>query len=65
MGFPLTPIISNLYIEHFEELVVNSFPLKLRWLKCYVDDMNIFWLHGLDQLINFYYRLNIVKCHQL
>ena len=28
MGFPLSPIITNLYMEHFEEVALRSFPLQ-------------------------------------
>ena len=47
MGLPLSPIIGNLYMEHFEEIVLTSFPLKPRWWKRYVDDTIFFWSHDL------------------
>lgn len=58
MGSPLSPIIANLYMEHFEEMALHSFPLKPKWWKQYVDDTNICWPHGLDKLEEFHSHLN-------
>ena len=58
MGYPLSPIIANLYMEYFEDLALHSFPLKPKWWKWYVDDTNVFWLHGMEELEVFHNHLN-------
>ena len=38
MGLPLSPVLANIYMEHFEEVALESTSLKPSiWLK-YVDD---------------------------
>ena len=39
MGSPLSPVIANIYMEHFEIKAINSFPLTLDEWKRYVDDI--------------------------
>jgi hypothetical protein len=63
MGSPLSPVIANLYMEHFEEMALHSFPLKPKWWKRYVDDTNVCWPHGLEKLEYFHAHLNsLVPC---
>ncbi|XP_072017463.1 uncharacterized protein [Amphiura filiformis] len=38
MGSPVSPIIANLFMEHFEELALSSFPTPLVFYGRYVDD---------------------------
>jgi hypothetical protein len=46
MGSSLLPIVSNIFMEHFEKLALDSAQHKpLLWL-WYVDDMFVFWPHG-------------------
>ena len=46
MGSALSPIVSNIYMEHFEELALNTAQLKPDlWLR-YVDDTFILWSHN-------------------
>ncbi|XP_059068690.1 uncharacterized protein LOC131859150 [Cryptomeria japonica] len=40
MGSPLSPVIANIFMEHFEEVALHSFPLKPKWWKRYMDDTN-------------------------
>lgn len=49
-----SPIIANLYMEHFVEMALYSFPLKPKWWKQYVDDTNVHCPHGLDKLDEFH-----------
>ena len=45
MGSPLSPIVANLFMEKFEKLAIDSYPLKPDMWKIYVDDANIIWPH--------------------
>ena len=58
MGSPLSPIIANLYMESFEKVTTDSFPLKPKRWKCYVDDPNVVWPHGKEELDRFLRNLN-------
>jgi len=46
MGFPLSPLIANLYMEHFEHMALRSFPFTPEEWKRYVDDIFAKWSHG-------------------
>ena len=43
MGSPLSPVVTNLYMEAFEKSAIESFPLKPKWWKRFVGDTNINW----------------------
>ncbi|XP_059066412.1 uncharacterized protein LOC131857721 [Cryptomeria japonica] len=58
MGSPLSPVIANIFMEHFEEVALHSFPLKPKWWKRYMDDTKVCWPHGLDMLEEFHTHLN-------
>ena len=58
MGSPLSPIVANLYMERFERQAIESFPLKPKIWKCYVDDTDVVWPHGEDNLAKFLEHLN-------
>jgi hypothetical protein len=61
MGSPLYPIVANLFMENFEKKSLDSFPLKpLRW-KIFVDDTNVLWPHGKDELEKFFQNLNDIS----
>ena len=50
MGSLLSPIIANLYMEHFESVALESPQLQPKlWLR-YVDDTFVIWQHGKDSL---------------
>ena len=58
MGSPLSPIIANMFMEHFETRALESAPLKPKlWLR-YVDDTFIIWPHDRQHLGNFFNHLN-------
>ena len=58
MGSPLSPIASNLYMEHFKTKAFNSFPLKPDFWFRYLDETNVKWPHGNDNVNNFVEHLN-------
>ena len=48
MGSPLSPVLANIYMEHFEEMALGSTPVKpSMWLR-YIDDTFILWPHQED-----------------
>ena len=48
MGSPLSPVMANIYMEHFETEALKSAPLEPSlWLR-YVDDTFVLWQHQED-----------------
>jgi hypothetical protein len=58
MGSPLSLVVANLYMEHFEGQALDSFPLKPKGWRRYVDDTNFLWPHGRNNLNEFFDPLN-------
>ena len=40
MGFPVSSVIVNIYIEHFESLAILTFSTFIKWWCRYVDDVH-------------------------
>ena len=59
MGSPLSPIFANLFMENFEKKAIESYPLKPKLWKRYVDDTNVLWPYGEQELNKFFEHLNI------
>lgn len=58
MGSPLSPVVANIFMDHFEVKALSSAPLKPRkWVR-YVDDTFVVWPHGAEELTNFLNHLN-------
>ncbi|XP_023718596.1 uncharacterized protein LOC111870496 [Cryptotermes secundus] len=61
MGNSLSPIVSNIFMEHFEKLALDSAPYKPSvWLR-YVDDTFVVWPHGSERLQTFFDHLNSLR----
>ena len=45
MGSPLSPIIANIYMEHFEKIAVDTSSLQPMFWCRYVDDTFVIWPH--------------------
>jgi hypothetical protein len=61
MGSSVSPIVSNIFMENFEQFALDSAQHKpLLWLR-YVDDTFVSWPHGPEQLQNFLSDLNTLR----
>jgi hypothetical protein len=58
MGSSLSPVVANMFMEHFNTLSLNSFHLKPKFVFIFVDDTFIVWPHGPSFLISFLNHLN-------
>ena len=58
MGSPLSPVITNFFIEDFEKRATEQVPHKpMCWFRC-TDDTFIIWPHGKQKLGEFLNHLN-------
>ena len=58
MGSPLSPVISNLYMEYFESVIINDIkPEGMIWLR-YVDDIFATWNSAWGDFDHFFNLLN-------
>ncbi|XP_046382342.1 uncharacterized protein LOC124153288 [Ischnura elegans] len=60
MGSPLSPVVANLYMEHFEEDALASSKLRPSCQIRYVDDTFVIWPHGKETLKEFADHLNSI-----
>jgi hypothetical protein len=61
MGNSLFPVVSNILMEHFEEIALDTAEHKLaKWLR-YVDNTFVVWPHGLARLQQFLHHLNSLR----
>lgn len=58
MGSPLSPVIANLFMEHFEIQALETSPLKPYCWKRFVDDTFVIWTHLKSFLTQFLNHLN-------
>lgn len=58
MGSPLSPIVTNLYMEAFENRALTSAPAQPSLWVRFVDDIFVLWLHDLNTLEKFHSHLN-------
>nr|XP_060615776.1 uncharacterized protein LOC132765511 [Anolis sagrei ordinatus] len=60
MGSPLSPVIANFYMEHFEKQALETATKKPTiWFR-YVDDTFTIWSHGEEELNRFLDHLNSI-----
>jgi len=58
MGSPLSPVIANFFMEHFEKYAVEQVTHKpVCWFR-YVDGTFVIWPHGQEKLTEFLDHLN-------
>jgi len=63
MASPLSPIIENIYIKHFEQKSLRSFPNTPKEWKIYVGDVFAKWSHGKEKLEEFLSHINSLLEH--
>ena len=63
MGYQLSPVVANLYIEYFEKKALDSYSLKPREWKQFVDDTNFIWPHWRENLDDFLKHMNNQSNH--
>ena len=61
MGTKLAPSFANLFMGHFEDKFVYSYPLQPLIWKRFIDDIFFVWTYGQDKLDKFVNYLN--TCH--
>ena len=59
MGSPLSPVLANIFMEHFEQNALANSALVPKLWKRYVDDIFAVWSHGKEHLNKFLSYLNI------
>jgi len=58
MGSPISPVIADIFVEHFEKEALQKAPKKPEvWFR-YVDDTFVIWRHGRAELRKFLIFLN-------
>ncbi|MGR8650110.1 hypothetical protein ACNGQH_25240, partial [Escherichia coli] len=60
MGSPLSPVVANFFMEHFEQKALSSIDPKPRCWFRYVDDVFAVWSHGTEALSVFLDKINNV-----
>jgi hypothetical protein len=61
MGSSLSPIVSIIFMEHFEKLALDSAQRKPSLWLWYVHDTFVVWLHGPEWLQEFLSHLNNLR----
>ena len=59
MGSPLSRVLANIFMEHFEQNALANIALVPKLWKRYVDDIFVLWSHGKELNIFLSYLNNI------
>jgi hypothetical protein len=61
MGKSLSPVVSNIFMEHFEKTALDTADyIPAKWLR-YVDDTFVLWPHGPAKLQQYLHHVNSVR----
>ena len=63
MGSLLSPVVDKLYMEYFEKKALESYPLKTREWKQFVDNTKFIWPHRREKLDDFLKHMNSQSNH--
>jgi hypothetical protein len=63
MGSPLSPIITNLFMDYLERKSLISSPFQPKYWNRFVYDTFVIWPHGCDKLNEFVNHLNKQSSH--
>ena len=58
MGYPLSSVVANLFMEDFESRALSSSLFQPKLWKRFVDDTCVVWPHGKENLDLFFQHLN-------
>lgn len=61
MGSCLSLVMANFYMENFESNALNTYHLKHKVWKRFVDDTNVIWPHGKEELTKFLHHLDNIS----
>ena len=61
MGSPVSPVMTNIYMEYFESLAIRSSPTLIKWWFRYVDDVHS--ATRKDQVNQLHEHLNSIDPH--
>ncbi|XP_049793725.1 uncharacterized protein LOC126203452 [Schistocerca nitens] len=61
MGSPFSHLLANLFMEDFEDKVLDSAGFKPAVFWRYSDDTFVVWLHGMDELHRFLENINCIR----
>ena len=60
MGSPLSPVVTNLYMEAFKPKALRLAPLQPKLWVWYMDDTFVLWPHNEEELETFHNILNFI-----
>lgn len=58
MGDPSSPVLSNIYMEFFEQVAMDSTTYKPSLWLWYADHTFVIWKHDTVELLHFPHHLN-------
>jgi len=58
MDFPFYPVIPDVFMEDFEDMILSQATYKLLCWFCYMNDTFVIWPQGPEKLLRFVDHLN-------